>query len=310
MAGRDRLYAYCASRGVPHKRLGKLIVAADEAQVPTLETIRAAAEGNGVADLAWLSDAQARALEPELRAAAALFSPSTGIIDSHALMLSFLGEAEDHGAALAYGAAVARGRVVSDGVVLSIEGDDDFALEARLVVNAAGLDATALARRIEGFPAEHAPVTRFAKGSYFSLSGRSPFTHLVYPVPEPGGLGVHITVDMGGQAKFGPDVEWIEAIDYDVDPARGERFYAAVRSYWPGLRDGALAPAYAGIRPKLAGPGDPAPDFRIDGQETHGVAGVINLFGIESPGLTASLAIADEVARMAMGTETSPPASS
>jgi L-2-hydroxyglutarate oxidase LhgO len=299
VAGRDALYAYCASRGVAHKRLGKLIVAAEEAQVPTLETIRAAALGNGVVDLAWLSGAEARALEPELRAAAALLSPSTGIVDSHALMLSYLGEAQDHGAALAYGATVAQGHVERDGVVLAIAGDDDFALKARLVVNAAGLDATALARRIEGFPAEHAPLTRLAKGNYFSLTGRSPFTRLVYPVPEPGGLGVHITMDMAGQAKFGPDVEWIEAIDYDVDPKRCERFYAAVRAYWPALRDGALAPAYAGIRPKLAGPGESAPDFVIAGPETHGVPGVINLFGIESPGLTASLAIADEVARLA-----------
>jgi L-2-hydroxyglutarate oxidase LhgO len=299
VAGRDALYAYCAEHGVPHKRLGKLIVAADEAQLPTLETIRAAAEGNGVADLAWLSGAEARALEPELRAAAALLSPTTGIVDSHALMLSYLGEAEDHGASLAFGTTVARGRIEPDGVVLEIEGDDDFAVKARLVVNAAGLDATALARRLEGFPAEHAPVTRLAKGSYFALAGRSPFTRLVYPVPEPGGLGVHITVDMGGQAKFGPDVEWIDAVNFDVDPRRGDRFYAAVRSYWPGLKDGALAPAYSGIRPKLAGPGEPNADFVIAGPESHGAAGVINLFGIESPGLTASLAIGDAVERMA-----------
>jgi L-2-hydroxyglutarate oxidase LhgO len=301
VAGRDALYAYCASRGVPHKRLGKIIVAADEAQVPTLEKIRAAAEGNGVADLAWLSGREARTLEPELRAAAALLSPSTGIVDSHALMLSYLGEAQDHGAALAYGAAVVGGHIESDGVVLRVGGEDDFTLEARLVVIAGGLDATGIARRLEGFPQEHAPVTKLAKGNYFSLAGRSPFSRLVYPVPEPGGLGVHITVDLAGQAKFGPDVEWIEAVDYDVDPGRSEKFYAAVRHYWPGLKDGALAPAYAGIRPKLAGPGEPAPDFVVAGPETHGAPGVITLFGIESPGLTASLAIAEEVVRIARG---------
>jgi L-2-hydroxyglutarate oxidase LhgO len=299
VAGRDMLYAYCADHGVPHKKLGKLIVAADEAQLPALDQIRAAGEANGVADLAWLTGAEARALEPELKAAAAVLSPSTGIVDTHALMLSYLGEAGDAGASLAYGTTVARGRIEPGGVVLEIEGGD--MVKAGLVVNAAGLDATALARRLEGFPAAHAPVTRLAKGCYFTLAGRSPFARLVYPLPEPGGLGVHITMDMGGQAKFGPDVEWIDAPDYDVDPKRGEKFYAAVRRYWPGLKDGALAPAYAGLRPKLVGPGEPAGDFVIAGPETHGVRGLINLFGIESPGLTASLAIAAEVERLAAG---------
>jgi L-2-hydroxyglutarate oxidase LhgO len=297
--GRDALYAHCGSRGVPHKRLGKIIVAADEAQVPTLEKIRAAAEGNGVADLAWLSGAEARALEPELRAAAALLSPSTGIVDSHALMLSYLGEAEDYGAAIAYGATVEGGELAPNGVVLRVAGEDPFSLEARLVVNSAGLDATAIARRIEGFPEAHAPRMQLAKGSYFTLAGRTPFSRLVYPVPEPGGLGVHITLDLAGRARFGPDVEWIESVNYDVDIRRSEKFYAAVRSYWPGLKDGALTPAYSGVRPKLGGPKDPAADFVIQGPETHGVGGVINLFGIESPGLTASLAIAAEVERRA-----------
>jgi L-2-hydroxyglutarate oxidase LhgO len=299
VAGRDALYAYCAAHGVPHKRLGKLIVAADEAQVPTLESIRAAGEGNGVTDLALLEAKAALALEPALKASAALLSPSTGIVDAHGLMLSYLGEAEDHGASLAYGTSVARGRIEPDGVVLHLEGDEAFALKTRLVVNAAGLDATALVRRLEGFPAEHAPVTLLAKGSYFSLTGRTPFSRLVYPAPEPGGLGVHLTLDLAGQARFGPDVEWIDTVSFDVDPKRGEKFYAAVRAYWPGLKDGALAPAYSGIRPKLAGPGEPNADFVIAGSETHGAPGVINLFGIESPGLTASLAIADEVERMA-----------
>src|SRR5262249_31260239 len=277
---------------------GKRSVAADGAQVPTLEKTGGAAEGNGVTDLTWLSGAEAKALEPELRAAAALLSPSTGVVDSHALMLSYLGEAEDHGAAIAYGAGVARGWVEPDGILLEIEGEDPFPLKCRLLVNAAGLEATALARRIEGFPQEHAPRTQYAKGSYFSLLGRTPFSRLVYPVPEPGGLGVHITLDLAGQARFGPDVEWVDRIDYQVDPKRAERFYAAIRRYWPGLPDGALAPAYAGIRPKISGPKDPAADFVVQGPAEHGVPGLVNLFGIESPGLTASLALADHVATL------------
>ena len=238
-----------------------------------------------------------------LKASAALLSPSTGVIDSHGFMLSLLGEAEDHGAMLAYGAQVVGGAVEDDGVALAVgeageRSGTEPNLKARLLVNAAGLDATAVARRIAGFPAEHAPVTRLAKGSYFALAGRAPFSRLIYPVPEPGGLGVHLTLDLAGQARFGPDVEWIETEDYDVEPARGDKFYAAVRAYWPGLADGALTPAYSGIRPKLTGPGEPAADFVIAGPETHGVPGVINLFGIESPGLTSSLAIADEVVRI------------
>ena len=296
--GRDRLYAYCESRHIPHRRCGKLIVAPDPERVDELQKIRAAAEANGVADLAWLSGEAARRLEPELRCAAALLSPSTGIIDSHAYMLSLLGEAEANGAVLAYRTGVTALRCGADGVALSFGGEASPSLMARWVVNAAGLAAPALARTC-GLNGEHAPQPYYAKGSYFALAGRSPFGRLIYPTPEPGGLGVHITLDLTGQARFGPDVEWVESPDYDVDPRRAERFYAAVRAYWPGLEDGQLIPAYAGVRPKISGPGEPAADFRISGPAEHGAPGLINLLGIESPGLTASLAIADETARIA-----------
>ena len=303
VAGRQRLYEFCAGHGVAHRRCGKLIVAAS-AQTAELEAIRGAAEANGVDDLAWLSQAEFAQLEPELAGAAALLSPSTGIIDSHGLMLAYQGEAEDAGAVIAFGTEVTRAALEGQGIVLWINGEGEPALRARLVVNAAGLFAPTVAARIEGFPAASIPPGWFAKGSYFTLSGRSPFSRLVYPVPEPGGLGTHLTLDLGGQARFGPDVEWLDetdpsAIDYAVDPRRAERFYAAIRAYWPGLRDGSLVPAYSGVRPKLSGPGQPAADFKIAGPADHGARGQINLFGIESPGLTASLAIADAVLALA-----------
>ena len=296
--GRDLLYGYCESHHIPHRRCGKLIVAPDAARLDELERIKAAAEANGVADLAWLSGADARALEPELRCAGALASPSTGIIDSHAYMLSLLGEAEARGAVLAYRTEVTALSCEPDGVALTFAGDARPSLKARLVVNAAGLAAPAIARAC-GLDGEHAPRPYYAKGSYFALAGRSPFSRLIYPTPEPGGLGVHITLDLGGQARFGPDVEWVESPNYDVDLRRAERFYAAVRAYWPGLKDGQLTPAYAGVRPKISGPGEPAADFRICGPAEHGAPGLINLLGIESPGLTASLAIAEETLRVA-----------
>ena len=303
VAGRQRLYEFCAGHGVAHRRCGKLIVAAS-AQTAELEAIRGAAEANGVDDLAWLSQAEFAQLEPELAGAAALLSPSTGIIDSHGLMLAYQGEAEDAGAVIAFGTEVTRAALEGQGIVLWINGEGEPALRARLVVNAAGLFAPTVAARIEGFPAASIPPGWFAKGSYFTLSGRSPFSRLVYPVPEPGGLGTHLTLDLGGQARFGPDVEWLDetdpsAIDYAVDPRRAERFYAAIRAYWPELRDGSLVPAYSGVRPKLSGPGQPAADFKIAGPADHGARGLINLFGIESPGLTASLAIADAVLALA-----------
>ena len=293
--GRQRLYEYCVSRGVPHRRSGKLIVATAENQLEELEKIQARAHANGVTDVVWMTRAQALALEPELSCVAALYSPSTGIIDSHALMLAYLGEAESHGAMLALKSRLERVVIRETFFELQVAGSEP--VQSRLLVNSAGLRAPTLARMMEGYRAQLAPRELYAKGNYYALARRSPFSRLVYPVPEPGGLGVHVTLDLAGRARFGPDVEWVERIGYDVDPRRAERFYAAIRRYWPGLPDDALAPGYAGIRPKTAGPGEPAPDFLIQGPAAHGIAGLVHLFGIESPGLTASLALADSVAR-------------
>lgn len=297
VAGREALYAFCRERGVEHKRLGKLIVATDDGQRARLAAIKAHAEANGVGDMRELTEAEARALEPELACVAALLSPSTGIIDAHGLMLALLGDAEAHGAALALLSPLLSGRAVGDGIELSVGGADPMPLRCRVLINAAGLDAQAVAASIDGVPPAVIPPRRLAKGNYYALaSGRAPFARLVYPVPEDGGLGVHLTLDLGGQARFGPDVEWTDRVDYTVDPARAEVFYAAIRRYWPALSDGTLVPAYAGVRPKLSGPGEPARDFEIQGPDVHKVAGLINLFGIESPGLTASLALADLIA--------------
>jgi len=299
--GRERLYDYCASRHIAHRKCGKLIVAVSEAQRGALEMIRRRAIDNGVDDVRLISGDEACAMEPELSAVEALVSPSTGIIDSHAFMLSLLGEAEDAGVMIAYDTEVSSVRVGAGGVAVAFGDDPEPSLEARLLVNAAGLDAVALAQSIEALPSVHVPEAFMAKGSYFTLTGRAPFSRLVYPAPEPGGLGVHLTLDLGGQVRFGPDVEWVEQRDYEVDPQRAEAFYAAIRRYWPNLPDGALTPGYTGIRPKIAGPGQPDADFQISGPAEHGVPGVINLFGIESPGLTASLAIAEDVLAIARG---------
>jgi L-2-hydroxyglutarate oxidase LhgO len=293
VAGRGLLYDFCEQYGIPCRRCGKLIVATTEAQLPELEKIQKAARANGV-ELEFLTRAQALTLEPQLACEGALHSPMTGIIDSHAYMLALLGQAENRGATLVTDSSVTRLRLESDGVVIGVNGDEP-SLRARTVINSAGLYAPHVARLIEGFPAEHIPTSYFAKGNYFTLAGRSPFERLVYPVPEPGGLGVHLTLDLAGRARFGPDVQWVEQCEYGVEPRRAERFYAAIRAYWPDLPDGALLPAYAGIRPKISAPAEPASDFRIDGPDIHGVAAVVNLFGIESPGLTASLALADHV---------------
>jgi L-2-hydroxyglutarate oxidase LhgO len=300
VAGRDRLYSFCEQHGVPHRRCGKLIVATADGQLTELQKIQAAARANGVELELW-EGARALALEPQLRCVGALHSPLTGIVDSHSYMLALLGQAESHGATLVCESAVTGLRLEKDGVVLAINGEEPL-LRARALINSAGIQAPRIAELIQGFPAEHVPRAYFAKGNYFTLSGRSPFNRLVYPVPEPGGLGVHLTLDLAGRARFGPDVQWVEACDcdYTVDTHRAARFYAAIRTYWPALADGALQPAYAGIRPKISAPSAPAADFRIDGPEVHGVPGVVNLFGIESPGLTASLAIADEVAEIVL----------
>jgi L-2-hydroxyglutarate oxidase LhgO len=298
--GRMQLYAYCADRGIAHQRCGKLIVACTPAQVEILRATQAKALTNGVDDLQWLTGAQAQALEPALQCHAALLSPSTGIVDSHALMLSLQADIENAG-----GQVVLNAVVHTVALAQGLDGrhwvrtQDGTCLAARTVVNAAGLSAPGLARRFEGLAAAKVPKSFYAKGSYFSLAGRAPFRHLVYPVPEAAGLGVHLTLDLGGQAKFGPDVEWVDTPDaFSVEPARAERFYAAVRQYWPGLPDSALQPAYAGIRPKISGPGQATADFCVQGPHDHGVAGLVNLFGIESPGLTSALALGNFVAQL------------
>jgi L-2-hydroxyglutarate oxidase LhgO len=262
VAGKHKLYAYCAEHGVPHKRCGKLIVATTEAQNATLEQIRAKAAANGVHDLEWLTPASVAELEPEVVCTGALLSPSTGIIDSHRLMLAYQGDAEDKGAMLAFHAPVERGRIAEDGIVLEVGGAAPMTLCARSVVNSAGLHAPTVAARFEGLRRELVPTPYYCKGNYFTLAGARPFSHLVYPVPEEAGLGVHVTIDLGGQVRFGPDVEWVDAVDYDVDPKRAEAFYAAVRTYYPGLKDGAIEPGYAGMRPKISPKGTQAADRR------------------------------------------------
>jgi L-2-hydroxyglutarate oxidase LhgO len=296
VAGRDLLYDYCRDRRIGYRRCGKLLVATSQAQLPELARLRMSALANGVTREA-LTSAAAQALEQQLACAAALHSPLTGIIDSHGLMLALLGEAQHARALLACRCRVTAVAVQSDGFRIAVNGEA-ASLSARALVNCAGLDAPQVARLMRGFPVNGIPRAWFAKGSYFALNGRAPFARLVYPLPEPGGAGVHLTLDLAGQARFGPDVQWVERRDYEVDPQRAAAFYAAVRRYWPALPDGALAPAYAGIRAKLSGPGQPAVDFRIEGERQHGVPGCVQLFGIESPGLTACLAIADEVAAM------------
>ena len=295
VAGKHALYEFCQSHGVEHRRCGKLIVATDDSQLDTLRGIEQKAINNGVTDLTWLTPAQVAELEPAVRCVAALLSPSTGIIDSHGLMLAYLGDAEEAGAMLALNSPVEGGEIQEQAIVLHVSGSEPMRLLARSVINCAGLYAGKVAHSLRGLPAETIPPHYYAKGNYYTLSGRSPFSRLIYPVPEQAGLGVHVSIDLGGQARFGPDVEWTDEINYDVDPRRADVFYDAVRKYWPELPDGALAPGYAGIRPKLQAPGEPNADFVIQGPDTHDVPGLVNLYGIESPGLTASLAIAERV---------------
>jgi L-2-hydroxyglutarate oxidase LhgO len=296
--GKAMLYDFCRDYSVPHKRCGKLLVATSEREMGKLAAIKAQAEANGVMDLVWLSGAEARALEPGLVAEQALLSPSTGIIDSHAFMLALHGDAERHAAMVALETPVVGGGVDPRGLIIETGGANPSRIGAKLVVNAAGLRAQGVARSISQMPRDRIPALHLAKGNYFSLAMRSPFSRLIYPMPAEGGLGVHLTLDLAGRARFGPDVEWIEAIDYAVDPKRAESFYAAIRTYWPELPDGSLQPDYSGIRPKIARPGGSNTDFVIQTEKDHGVAGLINLFGIESPGLTASLAIAERIARL------------
>jgi L-2-hydroxyglutarate oxidase LhgO len=297
--GRRRLYAFCAERGVPFNNCGKLIVATDADEAERLAGIRARAEANGVEGMRLLTAEEARAMEPALQCVAALHSTTTGVIDSHAYMLALQGEAEHAGAVFVFHSPVTAGRVIDGGVALEVGGAEPMQLSCNLLVNSAGLHAPALALKIVGMPTQLIPGAWYAKGNYFTLTGRSPFARLIYPVPVPGGLGVHLTLDLGGQARFGPDVEWIDDIDYTVNPHRADGFYAAVRRYWPALKDGALQPGYSGIRPKIVPRGAPAQDFVVQGPQVHGVAGLVHLFGIESPGLTAAVALADYVREVA-----------
>ena len=293
--GKKLLYEYCAQHGVDHQRPGKLIVATDAAQSAKLEGIAERARLNGVNDLYRISGREAAELEPELTCDAALVSPSTGIVDSHGLMLALQGDAENAGAQCVFLTPFQQGRVLENGeFLLSFGGEETMEITASCIVNATGLSAPDVARRLAGQPGSLIPPAYYCKGSYFTLSGRSPFSRLIYPMPDSAGLGVHLTIDLGGQAKFGPDTEWVDGENYDIDPQRARSFYTAVRSYWPGLPDNALQPGYTGIRPKIVGPGEHAADFIIAGPGTHGVRGLVNLFGIESPGLTACLAIGQE----------------
>ena len=302
--GKELLYAFCASHGVPHKACGKLVVATDVAQHAALLELQRRAHANGV-PVELRSEAQALASEPALRCTQALWSPSTGIVDSHAFMLALQGDLERAGGVLALQSRVVGAEFVPHrpARVLVESPAGDFELEADQVVNAAGLHACGLAQRFEGLDVQHVPQAHFAKGSYFTLTGAAPFSCLVYPAPVDAWLGVHLTLDLGGQARFGPDLEWLavdapEQIDYAVDVRRGAAFVDAIRRYWPALPDGALQPGYSGVRPKIHRAGQPAPDFRIDGPAKHGVKGLVNLFGIESPGLTSSMAIAEVTAKL------------
>ncbi|WP_395665751.1 NAD(P)/FAD-dependent oxidoreductase [Methylocella sp.] len=300
VSGRTALYDFCASRHIPHRKCGKMIVAASPEEIGKLGAIRARAEGNGVGDLVLLDGAEAHALEPDLSCEAALLSPSTGILDSHAYMTALQGELESFGGVVVLETPALRGEVMGDVVAVEVGGVTPIRLRCNLLVNAAGLSATKFARRIKGLDPRLVPQSYLAKGNYFALSGqKAPFSRLIYPAPVPGGLGVHLTFDLAGQARFGPDVEWVETEDYRVDPERASSFYAAIRRYWPGLRDGTLQPSFCGLRPKIAPPGAPAQDFLILGPEDHGGVALVNLFGVESPGLTSSLAIGEHVAALA-----------
>lgn len=299
VSGKHALYAYCESHKVGHKRCGKLIVASDTDELDILSSILPRAHANGVEDVYFIDAADAVAMEPELFATGALVSPSTGIIDSHGLMLAYQGDAEDHGAMIAFSTVMQRAARHPDGFIVTAAGageSEPFEIGARHLINATGLYAPDVAHKIEGLDPDTLPKAYYCKGSYFSLMGGQPFQRLIYPVPNTASLGVHVTVDLAGQMRFGPDQEWVDSIDYEVDPARAEAFYASVRRFWPALADGALVPGYAGIRPKIQAPHEPVTDFRIDGPAEHGIDGLVNMFGMESPGLTASLAIADHVA--------------
>jgi L-2-hydroxyglutarate oxidase LhgO len=293
--GKELLYEYCRSRGVAHANCGKVLVAASEAEISVVLGYLDKALANGVSDLRRISLDELRELEPAVRAVAAVYSPSTGIVDSHALMLCYQGDLERHAGAVVFRSPVLGGEIRDGGIVLEVGGSEPMTIACGVLVNCAGLFAPQLARTLRGLPAHTIPPQYFAKGHYYTLSGKSPFRRLVYPMAGPGYLGVHVTVDLGGQARFGPDIDWIDRVDYAFDATRAPLFYAAIRRYYPALQDGQLRPGYTGIRPKISGPKEPAADFMIQGPADHGVPGLVSLYGIESPGLTASLAIARHV---------------
>jgi len=298
VTGREQLYAYCAERGVPHRQVGKLIVATSEADVATLKRYRALARANGAGELPWLAPSEVGDLEPEVSCVRAIFAPRTGIVDSHALMLALVGDLQAAGGQVAYRSPLLRALATTEGFTLQVGGDEPASVDCADLVNCAGLAAPAVARTIEPLARQDLPQARFARGHYYGLSGRSPFCHLVYPVAEAAGLGIHVTLDLAGHARFGPDVQWIDAIDYTFDESRRDSFRDSIRRYYPALDERRLQPDYTGVRPKISGPGEPAADFRIDGPNIHGIPGLVNLMGIESPGLTAALSIADYVSEL------------
>src|SRR5712691_9485213 len=293
--GRRMLYDFCASHGVPHRKCGKLVVATNESEITRLDAVFAQARINGVEGVELIDGAAAKLLEPELSCLVAMRSPETGIIDSHAYMHALRGDLEDRGGMIAFNTPIERLVPVAGGWEVHFGGTEPGSICVDAVVNAAGLGAQRVGRATEGYPSGRVPRLVLAKGNYFSFAGRPTFSRLIYPVPVPGGLGVHVTLDLAGRMRFGPDVEWIEQENYDVDPARAAAFYARIRDYWPGLPDDRLRPDYCGIRPKLTGPNEAAADFMIEGPREHGMARLAHLFGIESPGLTSALSLAEEV---------------
>jgi len=293
--GRRMLYEFCAGHGVAHRKCGKLIVATNEAELAKVDTIRTQAEANGVENTEMIGGNAARAMEAELSCIGALWSRETGIVDSHGFMLALWGDLQDRGGMIAFETTVERMRFKASSWYVQFSGRDAGELEFDAVVNAAGLGAQPLARRIEGYPADKIPRLVLAKGNYFGFAGRPVFSRLIYPTPVDGGLGVHVTLDLAGRMRFGPDVEWIKQESYTVDARRADSFYERIRAYWPGLPADSLVPDYCGIRPKLTGPGEPAADFMIAPEAAHGMPRLVNLFGIESPGLTSSLSLAEEV---------------
>ncbi len=296
--GKHKLYSYLEERGIGHNRCGKILVATADDQIEKLHKLMASAAANGCDDLTYLDQQAVAVIEPEVRAIAGVFSPSTGVLDVHEYMLSLHGGLETHGGVIAFESPALEVTFTDNGIDVVVGGKEPMTLKTNCLINSGGLHAIKLANNYRNFPQNLVPKQYYSKGNYFALSGKHPFKHLIYPIPEQAGLGVHLTLDLAGQARFGPDVEWIEEIDYSVDEKRSESFYPAIRQYWPGLPDGALLPSYSGIRSKVQSPEEGLRDFIIQGPNEHNIPGLVNLFGIESPGLTSSLALADHVATL------------